>query len=90
MSNLPPGIREHHGRFQVRYYDQDGKRQAQHFARITDAKAFKRGVDADRDRDVLVDPRRGPREAVGLRSRVARDQGQCQGQDAHQRRGPAS
>ena len=59
MANLPPGIRKHGNRFQVRYYDQDGKRQMQSFTRITDAKTFKRGADADRDRDVLVDPRRG-------------------------------
>lgn len=57
MPNLPPGIREHHGRYQVRYYGPDGKRRAQSFARLTDAKRFKRDTEADRDRGVWIDPR---------------------------------
>jgi integrase len=55
---LPPGIREHRGKYQVRYYLSTGERVSETFDRLTDAKRFKRGVDTDRDRDELIDPRK--------------------------------
>lgn len=54
----PPGIRERGGRYQVRFYDSTGQRHSASFARLTDAKRFKRNADTDRDRRTLVDPRR--------------------------------
>ncbi|MFN2489886.1 MAG: tyrosine-type recombinase/integrase [Actinomycetota bacterium] len=54
------GIREHHGKYQVRFYDpDDGKRKSKTFARLTDARAFKRGIEADKDRGEYFDPTRG-------------------------------
>jgi integrase len=35
-----PGIREHHGKFQVRYYARDGKEHAKSFRRLSDAVSF--------------------------------------------------
>jgi integrase len=55
---LPPGIRERHGKWQVRYYTSTGERLSETFDRLTDAKRFKRNVDTDRDRGMLIDPRK--------------------------------
>ena len=60
--DLPPGIREHppgSAKYQVRFYDGNGRRQARPLNRLTDAKKFKRAVDVDRDRGELMDPRLG-------------------------------
>jgi integrase len=54
---LPPGIRKHHGAYQVRYYGPDGRRHARRFERLTDAKKFKRDTETDRDRGLWIDPR---------------------------------
>ena len=59
MTQLPPGIREHHGSYQVHFYGPNGERRARSFDRLSDARRFKRGVDADRDRGELIDPRLG-------------------------------
>lgn len=55
----PPGIREHRGRYQVRYYGSDGRRHAQSFERLTDAKRFQRAVETDKLRGEWHDPRAG-------------------------------
>jgi len=55
---LPPGIREHHGRYQVRYYV-DGREHAKSFKLITEAKRFQREVTTDRDRGLWVNPSDG-------------------------------
>ncbi len=52
---LPPGIREHHGRYQVRYWA-DGKQHSKSFARLTDARRFQRQVEVDKDRGQWLDP----------------------------------
>lgn len=57
--NLPPGIRERDGRFQVRYYGSDGQRRARSFDRMSDAKRWKRDQEVARDRGEWIDPRRG-------------------------------
>jgi len=54
---LPPGIRLHPGRYQVRYYGTDGKRLAQSFKRLTDAKRFQRDTETDKDRGAWLNPR---------------------------------
>lgn len=56
---LPPGIREYRSRYQVRYYGSDGKRRAQSFDRLTDAKRFQRATEVDKDRQQWLDPRLG-------------------------------
>jgi integrase len=60
---LPPGIRRHHGRYQVRYYA-TGREHAKSFELITDAKRFQREVVTDRDRGLWVNPNDG-RMTVG-------------------------
>lgn len=57
--NLPPGIREHHGKYQVRYYDPDGKEKSKHFDRLTDAKKYRASKEADKARGVWTDDRQG-------------------------------
>jgi len=52
-----PGIRQHHGKWQVRYYGPDGQRHAKSFARKTDALAFKGSVETDKQRGDWMDPR---------------------------------
>ncbi|CAN5514840.1 hypothetical protein BH20ACT21_BH20ACT21_25300 [soil metagenome] len=53
---LPPGIREHHRRYQVRYWGADGKQHSRSFKRLTDAKRFKSEVDVDKQRGQWLDP----------------------------------
>lgn len=53
---LPPGIREHHGSYQVRYYPPNGKEQTKSFRTITEAKAFKRAIETDKERGDFIDP----------------------------------
>jgi integrase len=53
-----PGIRKHHGRWQVRYWV-NGKQRARGFERLTDAKRFQREVVTDRDRGLWLDPAGG-------------------------------
>lgn len=55
---LPPGIREHHGKYQVRYYGSDGRERTKSFRLITDAKKFKAAVATDKERGVWIDPRK--------------------------------
>ena len=54
---LPAGIREHHGRYQVRYYGTDGKERAKGFAKITEAKRFRAAMATDKDRGEWRDPK---------------------------------
>lgn len=56
QKRLPPGIREHHGRYQVRYYGSDGLRRSKSFERLSDARRFQREVAVDRDRGQWIDP----------------------------------
>lgn len=51
------GIREHHGRFQVRYYGTDGKERAKSFPNISEARKFRAAVATDKDRGEWRDPR---------------------------------
>jgi hypothetical protein len=53
---LPPGIREHHGKYQVRVYGPNGERITKHFAQLEDAKKYKRNKETDRDRREWLDP----------------------------------
>lgn len=57
MTRRDAGIREHHGKYQVRYYGPDGQRRARSFARKSDAVTFKRSVETDKDRDDWTDPK---------------------------------
>jgi integrase len=52
------GLRFHHGKWQVRYYDRGARRSAT-FVRKTDAKAFRDGARVDKHRGVWIDPARG-------------------------------
>ncbi len=52
------GLRFHHGKWQVRYYDR-GLRRAAAFERKTDAKNFRDSVRVDKHRGVWVDPAKG-------------------------------
>lgn len=55
---LPSGIRLHRGWYQVRYYGTDGgKRHAQSFDRLTDAKRFQRDTETDKDWGKWRNPR---------------------------------
>lgn len=54
-----PGIREHHGRYQVRYYGSDGKEHAKSFARLSDALRWQRNNRTDLDRGNWIDPAKG-------------------------------
>jgi len=54
---LPPGIREHHGSYQVRFYGPDGKRRSRAFDRLSDAKRFMQDVAVDKRRGDYIDPR---------------------------------
>lgn len=56
---LPPGIREHHGKYQVRYRDRAGREHARSFRLITDAKAFRHAATTDVDRGVWLNPNDG-------------------------------
>lgn len=55
---LPAGIREHHGKFQVRYRGPDGKERTKSFRRLTDAKAHKAAMETDKRRGLWLDPRK--------------------------------
>jgi len=73
MSKHHAGIREHHGRYQVRYYGPDGKRRSQSFRRLTDALDFQRDTKTDVKRGDWLDPARGKERLEILYSRfVAR------------------
>ena len=50
-------IREHRGKFQVRYRDPSGRPRAKSFARKSDAKAFAAAVETDKRRREWTDPR---------------------------------
>jgi hypothetical protein len=52
----PPGIREHHGKYQLRYYGSDGKRTSETFDRLSDAKKRQRAVETDKDRGTWINP----------------------------------
>lgn len=52
-------IREHHGKFQSRYYDPSGKLRSKSFARKTDARAFLAAMETDKRRGDWTDPRLG-------------------------------
>ena len=56
QKKLPPGIRKHHGRYQVRYYGPDGLRRSKGFERLTDAKRYQREVQVDKERGQWLDP----------------------------------
>jgi integrase len=64
------GIREHHGKYQVRYYGPDGKRRSQSFQRLTDAKAFKADTETDKRRRVWKDPAQGRERLEAVYSRL--------------------
>jgi integrase len=53
------GIRLHHGKWQVRYYDPLGRQRSASFARKSDALAFRDGTRTDIRRGVWVDPDAG-------------------------------
>lgn len=55
---LPPGIREHHVKYQVRYRGTDGRERTKSFRRLTDAKAHKTAMETDKRRDQWLDPRK--------------------------------
>lgn len=59
VATLPPGIRRHRGKYQVRYYGSDGRERARSFARLTDAKTFKASVTTDKARGEWHDSRLG-------------------------------
>jgi integrase len=63
-SRLPPGIRLHRGRYQVRYWGKDGRQHARSFARKSDATRFKAAIETDKDRGDWSNPRRA-REPFG-------------------------
>jgi len=52
-------IRDHHGKWQARYYDPSGRQRTKSFARKTDAKAFLAAVETDKRRGDWNDPRLG-------------------------------
>jgi integrase len=54
---LPPGIRERHGAYQVRYYGPDGRERCKSFAKITEAKKFRAAVMTDKARGRWHDPK---------------------------------
>ncbi|MBA2312416.1 MAG: site-specific integrase [Actinobacteria bacterium] len=57
---LPPGIREHHGKYQLRYRNPaTGKEVTEHFRLITDARKRQHEVAADKERRQWVNPRLG-------------------------------
>ncbi len=64
---LPPGIREHHGKLQVRYWGPDRKQYSQSFDRLEDAKKFQRGMAVDKDRRTWTNPR-AANESFGARA----------------------
>ena len=50
-------IREHHGKYQARYYDPTGRQRTKSFARKSDARAFLAAVETDKRRGEWIDPR---------------------------------
>lgn len=51
-------IREHHGKYQARYYDPAGKLRSKSFARKTDARAFLAAMETDKRRGQWIDSER--------------------------------
>lgn len=64
-----PGIREHHGRYQVRFYGPDHKRRSQSFRRLSDALDFQRDTRTDIKRGDWLDPARGAERLADCYSR---------------------
>ena len=52
-----PGIRAHHGKFQVRYWGLDRKQHSKSFDRLTDARRFQRKMESKKDDRTWTDPR---------------------------------
>ena len=57
MSKLPPGIRKHHGRYQIRFWGKDGKQYTESRATITAAKQRQHEIAVDKERRLWRNPR---------------------------------